>query len=124
VLLVPGLGGVGSYWARNLPAFSARHQAIVHDHRGTGGSARSRISYSVDQMTDDLVAVMDHLKIAHLATRPAAPSGRRSRPSIRGGRYHLCELDQVRSVLPPRIRGASRVAYDAVLSFIARHEDR
>jgi pimeloyl-ACP methyl ester carboxylesterase len=40
----------------------------VHDHRGTGGSARSRISYSVDQMTDDLVAVMDHLKIerAHL----------------------------------------------------------
>jgi aminoacrylate hydrolase len=36
VLLVPGLGGVGSYWAPNLPAFSARHQAIVHDHRGTG----------------------------------------------------------------------------------------
>jgi len=68
VLLVPGLGGVGSYWAPNIPAFSARHQAIVHDHRGTGGSACSRISYSVDQMTDDLVAVMDHLKIerAHL----------------------------------------------------------
>ena len=68
VLLIPGLGGVGSYWAPNIPAFSARHQAIVHDHRGTGGSARSRISYSVDQMTDDLVAVMDHLKIerAHL----------------------------------------------------------
>ena len=33
VLLVSGLGGVGSYWAPNLPAFSARHQAIVHDHR-------------------------------------------------------------------------------------------
>jgi aminoacrylate hydrolase len=49
VLLIPGLGGVGSYWAPNIPAFSARHQAIVHDHRGTGGSARSRISYSVDQ---------------------------------------------------------------------------
>ena len=68
VLLVSGLGGVGSYWAPNLAAFSARHQAIVHDHRGTGCSARSRISYSVDQMTDDLVVVMDHLKIerAHL----------------------------------------------------------
>jgi len=64
VLLVPGLGGVGSYWAPNIPAFTQRHQVIVHDHRGTGQSSRSRIRYSVDQMTDDLVAVMDHLGIA------------------------------------------------------------
>jgi aminoacrylate hydrolase len=64
VLLVPGLGGVGSYWNPNIPAFSARHQ----DHRGTGQSSRSMICYSVDQMTDDLVRVMDHLNIekAHL----------------------------------------------------------
>ncbi len=68
VLLVPGLGGVGSYWNPNIPAFTHRHQVIVHDHRGTGQSGRSRIAYSVDQMTDDLVAVMDHLQIekAHL----------------------------------------------------------
>jgi aminoacrylate hydrolase len=68
VLLVPGLGGVGSYWSPNLPAFSARHRTIIHDHRGTGQSSASRIQYSVDQMTDDLVRLMDHLGIvrAHL----------------------------------------------------------
>lgn len=68
VLLVPGLGGVGSYWAPNIPAFAQRHRVVVHDHRGTGRSSPSRIRYSVDQMTDDLVAVMDHLEIekAHL----------------------------------------------------------
>jgi aminoacrylate hydrolase len=68
VLLVPGLGGVGSYWNPNLPAFSAKHQVIIHDHRGTGQSTHSKIKYSVDQMTDDLVRLMDHLKIerAHL----------------------------------------------------------
>src|SRR5580704_18208184 len=68
VLLVPGLGGVGSYWSPNIPAFSQRHQVIVHDHRGTGSSSRTRMRYSVDQMTDDLVGLMDHLKIekAHL----------------------------------------------------------
>ena len=68
VLLVPGLGGVGSYWNPNIPAFSVRHQVIVHDHRGTGQSSRSMIRYSVDQMTDDLLRVMDHLNIekAHL----------------------------------------------------------
>jgi aminoacrylate hydrolase len=68
VLLVPGLGGVGIYWKPNIPAFSARHRVIVHDHRGTGQSSKSSIKYSVDQMTDDLVKLMDHLKIerAHL----------------------------------------------------------
>jgi aminoacrylate hydrolase len=68
VLLVPGLGGVGSYWEPNIPAFSQRHLVVVHDHRGTGRSSPSRVRYSVDQMTDDLLAVMDDLKIekAHL----------------------------------------------------------
>jgi aminoacrylate hydrolase len=68
VLLVPGLGGVGSYWNPNLAAFSQAHAVIVHDHRGTGQSSRSAIRYSVDQMTDDLVGLMDHLRIdrAHL----------------------------------------------------------
>src|SRR5215207_8420677 len=64
VLLVPGLGGVGSYWAANIPAFAQHHQVVVHDHRGTGQSSRSLIRYSVDQMTRDLVGVMDHLGIA------------------------------------------------------------
>ena len=68
VLLVSGLGGVGAYWKPNLPAFSARHRVVIHDHRGTGQSSASKIRYSVDQMADDLVRLMDHLKIerAHL----------------------------------------------------------
>jgi len=68
VLLVPGLGGVGNYWNANIPAFSRHYRVIIHDHRGTGQSSRSLIRYSVDQMTDDLLAVMDHLGIeqAHL----------------------------------------------------------
>jgi len=76
VLLVPGLGGVGSYWIPNIPAFAARHQVIVHDHRGTGQSNGSMIRYSVDQMTDDLLRVMDHLKIekAHLDEREHSAS--------------------------------------------------
>lgn len=68
VMLVPGLGGVGAYWTPNLPAFSAHYRTIVHDHRGTGRSTRSEMAYSVDQMTDDMLRLMDHLKIerAHI----------------------------------------------------------
>jgi aminoacrylate hydrolase len=67
-MLVPGLGGVGSYWNPNIPAFAQTYQVVIHDHRGTGQSSRSQIHYTVDQMTDDLLVVMDHLKIekAHL----------------------------------------------------------
>jgi aminoacrylate hydrolase len=68
LLLVPGLGGVGSYWKPNIAALAAKYRVIVHDHRGTGQSTHSRIQYSVDQMTDDLVRLMDELGIerAHL----------------------------------------------------------
>jgi aminoacrylate hydrolase len=68
LLLVAGLGGVGAYWKAQLAHFSSRYRVILHDHRGCGRSTRSEITYTVDQMTADLVALMDHLKIerAHL----------------------------------------------------------
>ncbi|MFN2571723.1 MAG: pyrimidine utilization protein D [Gemmatimonadales bacterium] len=68
LLLVSGLGGVAAYWKPNLPVLAAKYRVIVHDHRGIGQSSRSLIKYSVDQMTDDVVRLMDHLKIerAHL----------------------------------------------------------
>lgn len=68
LLLVAGLGGVGSYWRPQLEAFIPHYRVIIHDHRGTGQSTRSEISYSLDQMSADVLALMDHLKLdsAHL----------------------------------------------------------
>lgn len=68
LLLVSGLGGTASYWKPNIPALAAKYRVIVHDHRGAGQSTHSKIRYSVDQMTDDVVRLMDYLKIdrAHL----------------------------------------------------------
>lgn len=63
VLLVAGLGGVGSYWQPQIKAFSDKYQVILHDHRGSGQSTHSRIQYSIEQMADDVVRLMDKLKI-------------------------------------------------------------
>jgi aminoacrylate hydrolase len=63
LLLVSGLGGIGNYWLPNVPTFAKHYRTIVHDHRGTGQSTRSLIRYSVEQMTDDVLALMDHLQI-------------------------------------------------------------
>lgn len=59
VLLVPGLGGVGTCWAAQVPEFAREFRVVVHDHRGTGRSARPLMDYSVEQMTADVLRVMD-----------------------------------------------------------------
>lgn len=64
LLLVSGLNGVGSFWDRQVPDFARDFRVIVHDHRGTGKSSHSRIRYSVEQMADDVLRLMDGLGIA------------------------------------------------------------
>jgi aminoacrylate hydrolase len=68
VLLVPGLNGEGHWWEPQIDALSRHFTVIVHDHRGTGRSTHSEIDYSIEQMTDDLIGLMDALDIpsAHL----------------------------------------------------------
>ncbi|MEC9151337.1 MAG: alpha/beta hydrolase [Pseudomonadota bacterium] len=64
LLLVSGLGGVGAFWKDHVPAFAAQFTVVLHDHRGTGQSSPSQIDYSVGQMADDLLQLMDHLQLA------------------------------------------------------------
>ena len=63
VLLIPGLGGVCTCFAAQVPVFSREFRVVIHDHRGTGRSARPLMSYSVGQMTADVLRMMDALKI-------------------------------------------------------------
>jgi aminoacrylate hydrolase len=61
LLLVPGLGGDGRWWGENVAKLAAHFTVIVHDHRGTGRSTLSRIDYSVAQMADDALQLIDAL---------------------------------------------------------------
>jgi len=61
LLLVPGLGGDGRWWGENVAKLAARFTVVVHDHRGTGRSTLSRIDYSVAQMADDALQLIDAL---------------------------------------------------------------
>lgn len=68
LLLVPGLGGRAQFWTAQVKPLSKHFRVVLHDHRGTGRSTRSNIVYGAQQMAEDLLRVMDGLKIesAHL----------------------------------------------------------
>jgi aminoacrylate hydrolase len=63
LMMVPGLGGIGSIWAPQVAAFKPHFRCITHDHRGCGASTRWRGEYSVELMADDALRLMDALKI-------------------------------------------------------------
>ena len=68
VLLIPGLSGLSGFWRDQVAAFSRDYEVVLHDHRGIGQSDHDKMSYTVDGMAKDVVALMDKLGIekAHI----------------------------------------------------------
>ena len=58
LILGAGLGGVGDYWMPNMAALTQHFTVYRFDQRGTGQSCRTPVA-SIEQMSADLVAVMD-----------------------------------------------------------------
>jgi len=62
VLLHGGLAN-SDYWGKQIPVLAKNHQVIVVDSRGHGRSTRDSQNYGYDLMSDDIVALLDHLKL-------------------------------------------------------------
>ncbi|RJG56216.1 pyrimidine utilization protein D [Sphingobium terrigena] len=69
MILSSGLGGLAGYWTPNIPALAEHFRVIAYDHRGTGRSDRTLPdTVSVEDMADDVIALMDAIGIerAHI----------------------------------------------------------
>jgi 3-oxoadipate enol-lactonase len=59
VLLIMGLGMNATGWWRTVPVLAESRRVVSFDNRGVGRSDRPPGQYSVAQMADDAVAVLD-----------------------------------------------------------------
>ena len=68
LVLVHGLGDDHRAWRKLLPALALRHRVLLYDLRGHGGSSVGEPDGSLNQLSADLVNLLDALDIerAHL----------------------------------------------------------
>jgi 3-oxoadipate enol-lactonase len=63
LLLIMGLAADSNGWMFQVPDFAKRYRTIIFDNRGVGRSSKPAGPYSVHQMADDAVGLMEHLGI-------------------------------------------------------------
>jgi pimeloyl-ACP methyl ester carboxylesterase len=63
VILLHGGMGNSDHWSHQVPALADKLQVVVIDSRGQGRSTRTKAAPSYDMMANDVLAVMDHLKL-------------------------------------------------------------
>src|SRR3954469_23026827 len=69
VVFIPGTGFAGNVWMETqVEPLSRSLQVIVHDPRGCGRSTLVKGIYTIDQMANDVAALMEHLDVrsAHI----------------------------------------------------------
>jgi 3-oxoadipate enol-lactonase len=64
LLLVMGLGMAATGWWRTIPVLAAELRVISFDNRGVGRSDQPRGPYTIAQMADDALAVLDAADVA------------------------------------------------------------
>jgi pimeloyl-ACP methyl ester carboxylesterase len=63
LLLIMGFATDSTAWLLQLPEFAAHHRTVVFDNRGVGRSSKPPGPYTIHQMADDAVGLLDHLGI-------------------------------------------------------------
>lgn len=63
LVLLSGLGLGSAPWEQTVEMLGEHFQCILIDNRGTGGSDTPPGPYTIDEMADDVVAVLDSLRI-------------------------------------------------------------
>ncbi|MFI5422021.1 MAG: alpha/beta fold hydrolase, partial [Nitrososphaerales archaeon] len=63
LVFIHGAYGSHNLWNHQVSFFSPRYNVITMDLRGHGSSFKPRSGYELDKMVDEVMMLLDHLKI-------------------------------------------------------------
>jgi 3-oxoadipate enol-lactonase len=63
LLCIMGFATDSNGWLLQVPEFSKHYRTIVFDNRGVGRSAKPTGAYTIHEMADDAVGLLDHLDV-------------------------------------------------------------
>jgi pimeloyl-ACP methyl ester carboxylesterase len=63
LLLIPGTGQGAGLWVNQIPVLRARYRCVLLDNRGSGQSEVTDAGYSILQMAEDALALLDQIGI-------------------------------------------------------------
>ena len=63
LLLIMGLGANATSWEMQVPDFSREYRVIAFDNRGAGRTVKPQSPYTIPQMAQDAIGLLDHLEI-------------------------------------------------------------
>lgn len=75
VLLLHGLGSSCQDWEYQIPALARQYRVIVMDMRGHGRSDKPYGRYSIQAMSNDVEALIEHLHLGPVHTVQARSNG-------------------------------------------------
>jgi len=121
VVLLHGLGGDTGFWAAERVAWAARFRLILIDLRGHGATPASPGGHSIDDLADDVVAVLDAIGIeaAHVVGFSMGGLVAQSLAVRHPGRVARLVLASTYAVMNPQ----ARLFLDAVLDTYERSQD-
>src|SRR5690349_22166514 len=67
LVFINSLGSDFRIWQEVVPAFTDQFRIVVYDKRGHGLSDAPPAPYTIDDHTDDLIALLDRLRIERAA---------------------------------------------------------
>lgn len=63
IVLLHGFCGSSSYWSEAAPLLARSYRVIAPDLRGHGASFAPEGPYTIEEMADDIAALLDHLRV-------------------------------------------------------------
>ena len=67
LVLSSSLGTTHELWDGNVEALTSRYRLLRYDHRGHGGSEVPPGPYTVEELADDVLVLLDELGLAHVS---------------------------------------------------------